>query len=300
MTAPFRVDPRIRALGKARIDITRRARDEHEWQAQWREPRFSFPFTWEGGWRHCIQYTVDDFAAEVGFFIDVLGFPVNAFSPSYAQFTSPDQAFFFSVAATQAGCQSTPVDSLRIQFLVNDLMGTVEELERRGINFERKPQAGEAFPAIAILRSPHGVAIELWGVLLDQSDDPLPGKDDRAHTSDFWSGSDGEVDTVDKVEVDDALGDDSIQPTFEDAEESELQDEPVYVDDDEAVQKEPLHPIAANPADGSLRPGATMPKAIIRRTEDLPKGGVPFPVRKVRGNGFRNPRRLDSNGESGE
>lgn len=286
MTTPLRVDPRIRAYGKARIDVTRRASDEREWQSQWREPRYSFPFTWEGGWRHCIQYTVDDFAAEIGFFIDVLGFPVSAFSPSYAQFTSPDQAFFFGVAATQEGGQSTPIDSLRMQFMVKDLTATIEELERRGIGFERKPEPGEAYPTIALLRSPHGIRIELWGVLRDEPGDPLQGIDDQVETADFWAGDDEEG-KVGEQDVDDAGTDDTEQSPYEDMDEGELLDEPEYVDEEEAVQKEPLHPIAASPTQTSPRSSPTFPRAIIRRTEDLIKGGVQFPVRKVRGNGLR-------------
>lgn len=299
MTTPFRIDPRIRAYGKARIDVTRRARDEREWQTQWREPRYPFPFRWEGGWRHCIQYTVDDFAAEIGFYIDVLGFPVNAFSPSYAQFTSPDQAFFFAVAAIQEGAQSTPFDSLRMQFMVEDLPATIEELEKRNISFERKPESDEVFPAIAILRSPHGIGIELWGVVRDQPRDATHEMSEEDDTADFWADDDEVEDEVDEQEADDTQ-DDAEQPSYEGIGDGELVDEPVYVDEDEAGQKEPLHPIAANLTDGSSRSIPSLPRAVIRRTEDLLKGGVQFPVRKVRGNGFRNQKLLDVNGDPGE
>ncbi len=105
MSPTHRIDPRIRALGKARIDVTRRARDEQEWQRMWHAPRFPFPFSWGQGLKHCIQYVVDDFAAEVGFFIDVLGFPVSAFSPNYAQFTTPEEDIYFGIVCCKRECQ---------------------------------------------------------------------------------------------------------------------------------------------------------------------------------------------------
>ncbi len=38
MPSNYHINPRIRAYGKARIDVTRRAKDEIEWQKLWREP----------------------------------------------------------------------------------------------------------------------------------------------------------------------------------------------------------------------------------------------------------------------
>jgi catechol 2,3-dioxygenase-like lactoylglutathione lyase family enzyme len=166
MTGPYHIDPRIRALGKARIDVTRRAQSEAEWQALWRAPRYTFPFIWESGWKQCIEYRVADFAAEAGFFIDVLGLPVNAFSPSYAMFTSPLQDFAFSVRLAAEGQPTTPPDTLCIQFQIRDLDDTVEELQRRGIAFEQSPTLDEAFgPDLykASFRTPNGVKVDLVG-----------------------------------------------------------------------------------------------------------------------------------------
>jgi catechol 2,3-dioxygenase-like lactoylglutathione lyase family enzyme len=166
MTSKYRVDPRIRALGKARIDVTRRATNEQEWQKMWREPRYPFPFDWGQSWKLSIQYIVDDYAAEIGFFIDVLGLPVYAFSPSYAMFTSPDQSFAFSVIAAQEGSASTDPDTLRIQFMVNNILKVSEELERRGIVFEQKPQPDPTPGSclyVGYFRTPHGVCVDLFG-----------------------------------------------------------------------------------------------------------------------------------------
>ena len=288
MATPFRVDPRVRAYGKARIDITRRAQNEMEWQSLWREPRYSFPFTWGGGWKQCIQYTVDDFAAEIGFFIDVLGFPVSAFSPNYAQFTSPDQVFYFGVVAASEGALSTPPDSLRIQFMVKDLPDTIQELEQRGVTFERKPDAKDAPPSIALLRSPHGVLIELWGTpesrpaAQPQASEPEPA-------ADFWTEDlNDEESSESEPDEEEAIEKEPTQAEFEEIEEDEVaSDEPVYVDDEETLQKEPVSSEPTPSKEILPRPRPSFPTAVIRRTEDLLKGGIQIPSRKGKGNGKR-------------
>src|SRR5574341_376456 len=221
MATQYRVDPRIRAYGKARIDVTRRAHDEREWQSLWHEPRYPFPFTWGDGWKQCMQYTVADFAAEIGFFIDILGFPVSAFSPNYAQFTSPDQAFYFSVVAVQEGGQITSPDSLSIQFMLDDLEGTILKLEQRGIVFERKPEPGAISPPIAVLRSPHGVSLELWGVPQAQPE-VQPEVIQSAELADFWS-DEGAEDATDSEESENEK--DPAQMEFEDLEDDDTPEE---------------------------------------------------------------------------
>ena len=170
MATIFRIDPRIRAYGKARIDVTVRAKDEQDWQKLWKQPRYDFPFEWGDSWKHCIEYKVDDFAAEVGFFIDYLGLPVAAFSPNYAMFTSPGQDFFFSFSTVREGEQSTPPDTLRMQFGVRDIQRTVEELEERGIIFEKRPDESDEKDTMltGCFRSPHGICIELVGTPEDR------------------------------------------------------------------------------------------------------------------------------------
>ena len=165
MATKYHINPKMRAYGKARIEITRTAKNEKDWQENWREQLHSFPFTRGEGWNFCIEYKVDDFAAEVGFYIDFLGFPSSAFSPNYAQFTTPNGDFFFSVSEAQDGEESTPPDTLRIQFNVADIMDVVAELESRGIEFEQHPQPIQEGTEVLVgcFRTPHGVCIDLWG-----------------------------------------------------------------------------------------------------------------------------------------
>lgn len=165
-TEPQRpINPRFRAYGKARIDIAQRAATRDDWDRLWKRTTFTFPFTWGDNWKQCIEYKVADFPAEVGFYIDILGFPVNAFDPDYAMFTSPAGEFFFSVVPVMDGEDATPPDAIRLQFMVNDIKDTADELERRGVVFDQWPvQSGEGSALfIASFRSPHGIGIDLWG-----------------------------------------------------------------------------------------------------------------------------------------
>jgi catechol 2,3-dioxygenase-like lactoylglutathione lyase family enzyme len=159
------INPRFRAYGKARIDIAQRAATREDWNRLWKKSTFSFPFSWGGNWKQCVEYKVADFPAEVGFFIDILGFPVNAFDPDYAMFTSPAGEFFFSVVPVLEGEQPTSPDSIRLQFMVERIMETTRELDSRGVIFEQWPEQADEGSSLVIasFRSPHGIGIELWG-----------------------------------------------------------------------------------------------------------------------------------------
>jgi len=250
MATIFRIDPRIRAYGKARIDVTIRAKDEQDWQKLWKQPRYGFPFDWGDSWKHCIEYKVDDFAAEVGFFIDYLGLPVAAFSPSYAMFTSPGQDFFFSFSSVQEGEQSTPPDTLRMQFRVRDIQRTVEELEERGIIFENRPDELEVKDTMktCCFRSPHGICIELLGIpedgssieeeVQDQDPDPATQELDFSDSmeEEFDSDLDGEEDDLGEIsssgEPEDELEDEG-EDEDEDSEQDIPEDEPRYEDEED-------------------------------------------------------------------
>jgi catechol 2,3-dioxygenase-like lactoylglutathione lyase family enzyme len=175
------INPRFRAYGKARIDIAKRVRDQRDWYRLWKEPSNPFPFAWGENWRQCVEYKVDDFAAEVGFYIDILGLPVNAFDPDYAMFTSPRRDFFLSIVPAFEDEYSTPPDAIRIQFMVDEIFSTVEELERRGVEFEQQPQACQEGSSLYIgyFRTPHGICVDLWGFVDQEAEEEFyPDHDD--------------------------------------------------------------------------------------------------------------------------
>jgi catechol 2,3-dioxygenase-like lactoylglutathione lyase family enzyme len=160
------INPRVRAFGKARLDIARRAQTRQDWDALWKKPQHEFPFAWGAFWKQCVEYRVADYAAEVGFYIDILGLPVNAFNEYTAMFTGPDHEFYFAVTPTFEGQQPTPPDALRLQFFVRDIFDVAEELEHRGIAFEQPPQPvseGSNY-FVGYFRTPHGICIDLCGL----------------------------------------------------------------------------------------------------------------------------------------
>lgn len=164
MTGKYHINPRFRAYGKARLDVTLRAKNEQEWQEMWREPYNAFPFSWASDWKYCFLYMVDDFAAEVGFFIDILGFEVGAFSPRYAQFTSPGKEICFSVVSVDEGEESTSPDTIQLQLNIVNVKKTIKDLENRGVEFNtalNEDQDGLS-KLVGYFRSPHGVRINLW------------------------------------------------------------------------------------------------------------------------------------------
>lgn len=251
------INPRFRAYGKARIDIAKRVRDQGDWYKLWKEPTNPFPFSWGSNWRQCVEYKVDDFAAEVGFFIDILGLPVNAFDPDYAMFTSPRRDFFLSIVPAFEDEYSTPPEAIRIQFMVDDIFSTVEELERRGVEFEQQPQACQEGSSLYIgyFRTPHGICVDLWG-FVDQEDDDIELYSDHDDSLEDFEDEFAE-DTISKEkdrlvprvsieddhdeeieeqvdEVDQKEDEEEVDQEDADSEEDDFQEDIRYIDDDEA------------------------------------------------------------------
>lgn len=251
------VNPRYRAYGRARLDIAQRARTRQDWDRLWKRPQFSFPFVWGQHWKQCIEYRVDDFASEVGFLIDVLGLPVNAFNSEFAMFTGLNREFYFAVTPAQPGAVSTPPDAIRIQFMVDDLFATTEELQRRGVVFDIEPQAVAegSLQWIAVFRTPHGISMELWGMVEPVEENPAlrsavePPLDARLPIAQFIQ---EDQDTLEEDQLDEPAG--AFMDESEEADEDfDETDQPV--DGDEA-------PEAAAPQlpAGSVSPAARPPR----------------------------------------
>jgi catechol 2,3-dioxygenase-like lactoylglutathione lyase family enzyme len=220
----YHINPRFRAYGKARLDIARRAESRQDWDYLWKQSTFPFPFEWGEHWKQCIEYRVDDFAAEVGFFIDILGFPVNAFDPDYAMFTSPGRDFFFAVVPTPDGASSTPPDAIRLQFMINNLLQTAEELQRRGVKFERFPVPCQPGASLHIgqFRTPHGICVELWGMVESGAetgeDDDYPEDFEKNEAEDFQMKEPAESDeaveseNTEETQVADPSEEEAVEP----------------------------------------------------------------------------------------
>lgn len=234
------INPKVRAYGKARLDFTLRAKNETEWLRGWHDALYEFPFQLSNGWRFGFEYKVDDYAAEIGFFVDQLGFPVVAFSPSYAQFTTPEQDFIFSIAHALEGEISTPPETVRLHLQVLDLEDAVEELQSRDIQFEQKPYLLESSSSmVASFRSPHGISIDLWQSV-DQreeetADAGLDDNDDLYHDEDVEAQTQSRYDREIVAQEVDADDDPEYQeePTDERFEESKRHNYHLWDEDEE-------------------------------------------------------------------
>lgn len=219
------INPRYRAYGRARLDIAQRARTRQDWDRLWKRSQYSYPFVWGQHWKQCVEYRVDDFAAEIGFLIDILGLPVNAFNPEFAMFTGLDREFYFSVTPAPPGMDSTPPDAIRIQFMVDDIFATTEELQRRGVVFDAEPQAVTegSLQWIAAFRTPHGICMELWGMVEPVEEDPAlrsavePPLDTRLPIAQFLDETEDDPDEeqIDELEEEPSEDSDLVEEEIE-------------------------------------------------------------------------------------
>ena len=157
----------FRKHGKNRIEVAKKCNSKEDWEKNWEPPKHPFFVEFGDCWKHSVQYAVDDFAAEVGFFIDGLGMTVNAFCEEYAMLTSPDRDFFFSVVPSSEEHKRTDPDSITLEFTVKDICGTVKELCERTICMDQDPkpvQEGSAMYS-AVFQTPNGIKVRIWGML---------------------------------------------------------------------------------------------------------------------------------------
>ena len=155
---------RFRELGQARLDAMAQVQSQKDWERLWKKPEHEYPFAWGTCWKQCTQYCVEDFAAEVGFWVDVMNLPTNALAPGYAMFTSPDKAFYFSIVPADDKNSATLGNSLNLGFMIQDLPKVAEELEKRGVVFTKNPQAWEGGGPLlqASFATPNGIEVQLW------------------------------------------------------------------------------------------------------------------------------------------
>jgi hypothetical protein len=154
-----------REYGKKRLEIPAKAKSMADWQAMWYDAINPYPFKWGDCWKGNIQYSVDDYDAEVGFWLDMIGLDSNVFSPDFAMLMTPDKVFTFSIVTAGAG-GSTPPSAIKIEFMLEGIRSSAVQLESRGVVFEvpvHEDGQGSCLYT-GTLRTPHGIAVNLWGV----------------------------------------------------------------------------------------------------------------------------------------
>jgi hypothetical protein len=154
-----------RDYGKKRLEIPAKAKSMEDWQAMWYDPIHPYTFKWGTCWKGQIQYSVDDYVAEVGFWLDVLGLDCNVLGADFAMVNTPDEVFAFSFAPAVQNV-STPPSAIKIEFMLEAILDTAKQLESRGIVFDVPVhEDGEGSSLYTgTLRTPHGIAVNLWGL----------------------------------------------------------------------------------------------------------------------------------------
>jgi catechol 2,3-dioxygenase-like lactoylglutathione lyase family enzyme len=154
--------------GKQRIEFANNVKQPEDWD-KWEANKNPFMFDFGPCWHHTTEYRVADYAAEVGFFIDVLGFDCNTISDDYIMIMSPGREFFFSFRPCKDGESPTPSDAITIEFFLNDLKATCEKLQARGIEFthELAPDSPGSPMLTARFTTPNKMPIRLWGMEKD-------------------------------------------------------------------------------------------------------------------------------------
>jgi catechol 2,3-dioxygenase-like lactoylglutathione lyase family enzyme len=152
-----------RAFGKRRLDALTRIKSREDWQRLWPKQRHAYPFTWGDCWKAVAEFGVKDFAAELGFYLDVLGMTVNATWPDHAMIMTPDGAYTFTIYRAKRTSSE-----LNLQFMIGNIREAVAALKRRGVVpvQDLKADWGEQSPMRTFkCKSPSGVVITLWGMV---------------------------------------------------------------------------------------------------------------------------------------
>jgi hypothetical protein len=157
---------RCRAFGQARLEAIAQIRSRDDWQRLWAEPAHAFPFAWGPCWKATIEIRVAGFPAELGFYIDVLGFASVAVGSDFALLETPDHAFGISVVPCGTAAP-TPPEAISIQFMVADIQGTITSLRARGVPIaqEARPEGPGSPLHTAVFLTPNGHRVKLWGLV---------------------------------------------------------------------------------------------------------------------------------------
>lgn len=158
---------KCRELGKERLAMISLIKKPEDWKLLWKKQANPYIFKAGPCWTFTTEYQVDDFEAELGFFIDIIGMESNALDNKYCMLMQPEGGFYFSVVPTPNGDKPTPTDAFRLEFMFEDIVETCKALEARGVVFERQPAPYTEGNSLyqGAFRTPNGVLVRVWGVV---------------------------------------------------------------------------------------------------------------------------------------
>jgi len=164
---------KCRAFGKNRLELSSKMKTPDDWKEKWPDSENDYIYKLGPCWTHMIEYYVDDFEAEVGFMIDVMGFKTFIVDTNerVCIVTNPGHNFYFSFyEASKQGKEPTPKDALKLSLMVEDIEEVGKKLESREIQFcDKLHPSMEGSPMLrGFIRTPAGIPIEFWGMAKQQ------------------------------------------------------------------------------------------------------------------------------------
>ncbi len=117
--------------------------------------------------RQTFEYTVVDFEAEAGFFLDVFGLQTVALSHDYALFTTNGNDFHISFWRASAERQATVMSGLRLLLMTANIDSARTHLTDGRRVPDLHESMGSPVQRVLHLTSPCGLPIDIW-------EDPSP------------------------------------------------------------------------------------------------------------------------------
>ncbi len=162
---------RCRAFGEERIEALARCKEPGDFQKLWPAGKADWPFTWGECWKAVPIIHLEDYAAELGFFVDVLGFQSFATWEGGCFLAAPESEFKLGLADTREGTAVDPA-SFQLDLMVGNIEEAAATLVERGVieRADLHPEWGEEQRMRTLcLKSPNGISLKLWGNLAGEA-----------------------------------------------------------------------------------------------------------------------------------
>ena len=128
--------------------------------------KYSFDITLDDSRKQWTEYHVDNFEAELGFYVDILGMKAQSLNQDYAVVHNEPREFYIGFWRASKDKPATPTGSISICFFFENIRNGVAKLKDRGVEFTDniKPFPDENGTCrLAKLKTPNNHNIEIWG-----------------------------------------------------------------------------------------------------------------------------------------
>jgi catechol 2,3-dioxygenase-like lactoylglutathione lyase family enzyme len=150
-------------LGKSRLETLSKIRSPEDFEKMWKEPQDAAVLKWGDCWKACVEFAVPQLEAEVGFYIEVLGFGINATWDNRVMLISSDGAYTFTLYSDK---DAQPANALKMQFMVSNIAEIDAAMRKCGVPYvqELKKVWGENNDMKTIVvKTPSGIDLTVWG-----------------------------------------------------------------------------------------------------------------------------------------